>query len=343
MNKKFLKISVLFLAILFSFTSCDNSDDPKPIPKGDFDNGYFISNEGNFTKSNASITFIDNDLMQETNGVFEKVNDKPLGDVFQSIAFDGDYAFLVVNNSNKIEVVNRYTFKSITTITENLKLPRYAVVENGKLFVTNSTDKSVLVYDATSFAFVTSIVIEKTVEEIKKDNGNLYIMNASYSSGNEITVINASNNTVIKTITVGDGLNSIEIEDGVLYALHSTGITKVNTSSNEVIGEISFEDGLSNASKLEVEDNYIYFISGSKIFKFNKDATSLANTEFVDTKAIGASWAFGYGFDVVDDKLFYTNANGFSENSEVTVYDLDGKLLKTFTAGMGANGAYDND
>lgn len=343
MNKKFLNIYVLILPLLFGFISCDNSDDPKPIPKGDYDNGYIISNEGNFGSPNGSVTFIDSELIQETNEVFKTVNGKDLGDVFQSATFDGDYAFLVVNSSNKIEVVNRYTFKSIATITDSLKLPRYAVVEDGKLYVTNSGKKTVEVFNTITFDYITTIEIDKTVEEIKEENDLLYVMNASFGFGNTISVIDSKTNTVVTEITVGDGLNSIEIEDGILYALHNTGITKVNTNTNEVIGDIPFEGGLEKAGNLEVENNFIYFISGSKIFKFDINTTALTNTELVDTQTNDQPWFIGYGFSVVDDKLFYNDVKGFTENSEIKVYDLDGKFLKSFTAGIGANSVYDND
>lgn len=343
MIKQFIKLSTLCFVILLGFTSCDSDDQDPVMPKGDYENGYFVVNEGNFGTPNGSVTFIDDNLLQENNEIFQSVNSTTLGDVVQYITFEDDYGFIVVNNSNKIEVVNRYTFESVATITENLQLPRYAVVENGKLYVTNSGTNSVEVFDANTFAYISSIDIDKTVEEIVEENDLLYVMNASFGFGNEITVINTQSDTVVKTITVGDGLNSIEVEDDILYALHSVGITKVNTATNEVIGEVPFEDGLLMASKLEVDDNYIYFLSGSKIFKYNKDVTSLANTELVDTQVEDASWYIGYGFNVIDNKLFYTDVKGFSENSEVKVYDLNGDLLTTFNAGIGANGVYEND
>lgn len=343
MIKQFFKFSTLSLLVLLIFSSCSDSDDQIEIIKGDFENGYFVSNEGNFGTPNASITFIDRDLTKPTKEIFKSVNGIALGDVSQSMAFNDDYGFLVVNNSNKIEVVNKFTFERVATITEKISQPRYALIENGKLFVTNSIPKSVEIFDAESFDHLATIAIDRTVEEIKKDNGFIYVMNASFGTGNKITVINADDNSIVKTITVSDGLDSIEIENGILYALHKTGISKISTSTNEIIGEIAFEEGLNNAKKLEIEDNYLFFFSGSKIFKFKTDVTVLTKTELVDTKATGEAWGLGYGFNVVDEKIFFTDVKGFSENSEVLVYDLDGKFLKSFTAGMGANGVYSND
>lgn len=348
MIKQFFKFSTLCLIVLLAFSSCSDSDDSVAVFKGDFDNGYLVSNEGNFGTPNASVTFINNDLTKVTQKVFQSVNGTTLGDVLQSIAFDADYAFLIVNNSNKIEVVNRYTFESVATITEKINQPRYAVIENGKLYVTNNSTKSVEIFDAKSFQHITTIEINKEVQEIIQDDNFIYARNTLFDANwndisNNITVIDNKTNTIVKNISVGVGLNSMQIEDGILYALHKTGITKITTSNNEVIGEIPFAEGLTNANKLEVADNFIYFFSGSKIFKFRTDVTSLANTELVDTKATGDSWDLGYGFNVVDGKIFFTDVKGFTENSEVLVYDLNGKFLKSFTAGMGANGVYGNN
>ncbi len=348
MIKHFIKFSTLSLIVLLGFTSCkSDSDDFIELPKGDFDNGYFISNEGNFGTPNASITFIGSDLTEPINNIFQKVNGSGLGDVLQDVAFDDDYAFMVVNNSNKIEVVNRYTFQSVATITEKISQPRFAVVEEGKLYVTNSATNSVEIFDAKSFAHLTTIQVNKAVEEINEDGNFIYVRNSLYADfkniSNNITVIDSKTNTIVKDITVGEGLNSMEIEDGILYALHDNGITKITTSNNAIIGEIAFAEGLTNAKKLQIEDNFIYFVSGSKIFKFNKNVTSLAKTELMDTQASSGPFSVGYGFNVINDKIFYTDAKGFTQNSEVKVYDLDGKLLKTFTAGIGANGVYEND
>lgn len=336
MIKQFFKFSTLSLLVLLVFSSCSDSDNPVEVPKGDYEDGYFISNEGNFGSPNASVSFIDNDFMKIDQKVFQNVNGTPLGDVLQSITIDGGLIYLIVNNSNKIEVVDRTTFQSVATLTTNLKLPRFAVVENEKLYVSNSGKKSLEVFDIVNFDHVTTIDIDRTIDEVKKDNGFLYVMNTS----NRIIVINANTNTIETTIEVGNGLKSIEIEDGILYALHKTGITKVATSNNAIIGEIPFEEGLKNASKLEIEDNNIYFISGSKIFKYNTDVTVLSNTELVDTEVSDGPFTIGYGFSVVGEKIFYTDVKGFTENSEVLVYDLEGKFLKSFTAGMGANGVY---
>lgn len=206
-----MKLKNLYLGIIasaFLFASCSNDDNNNDAPLGAYDNGVLILNEGNFGTPNASVSFVSNDLNTFQNDIFKLVNTPMvLGDVAQSMSFSNEKAFIVVNNSNEVEVVNRYTFKSLGTITEKLQNPRYSVVLNDKLYVTNSISKAVTVYDAKTFAYIASIPLNKTAERIVAANGKLYVTNAAYGSGTDVTVINPASNTVSKTITLANGIN----------------------------------------------------------------------------------------------------------------------------------------
>jgi len=344
MKNHFFK-TLLFLISITLFISCeDSSSDEVYVPKGDYDLGFIVSNEGNFGSPTASVSYISEDLLESANEVYSAVNNSAaLGDVLQSITFDDDYAYLVLNNSNKIEVVDKYTFKQITTITENISAPRYAEVEDDKLYITNSGSKSIVVYNVADFSYNTSIEIGSTVEEIIIEGNYLYVQNASFGYGKTITVVDITTNTVVKTITTGDGLNSMEEEDGILYAMHKLGVTKISTTTNEVIGEITLGAELTSPNKMDIEDGFMYYISGAKIYKTSINSSELSGAALIDTKVDGASWSLGYGFAVENDKIFYSDVKGFSENSELLVYDLQGAFLKSFTTGIGSNNVYFND
>jgi hypothetical protein len=344
MKNHFFKTLLVLIAIT-TFISCeDSSSDEVYIPKGEYDLGFIVSNEGNFGSPNASVSFISEDLLTSVDQVFSKVNSNtPLGDVLQSITFDDNYAYLVVNNSNKIEVVDRYTFKQITTLTENISLPKYAEVEDGKLYITNSGSKSIVVYNVSDFSYNSTIEIKSTVDQIIIEDDFIYVQNAAFGFGNKITVVDIKTNTIIKTIETGEGLNSMEEEDGILYAMHKTGVTKINTTTNEVIGEITLAGELASTSQIDIEDGIIYFISGTKIYAAAKSSTEFADIPLVDTKVEGPSWFVGYGFAVENDKIFYSDVKGFTENSALLVYNLKGEFLESINTGIGTNNVYFND
>lgn len=344
MKNYYLKTLLVLFSIML-FTSCENdSADGDYIPRGDYDRGFIVSNEGNFGSPNASVGFISEDLQTSIDGIFGiQNNDDALGDVLQSITFDDKYAYLIVNNSNKVVVVDRYTFKHVATLTDNIATPRYAEVENGKLYITNSGSRGIAVYNIADFTFNTSIDIGRTVEQITIEGNFIYVQNAAFGFGKNITVVDINTNTVVKTLETGDGLNSMEEEGGILYAMHKTGITKINTITNEVIGEITLAGSLTNPTKMDIEDNIIYFISGAKIYSSPLNGTELSETALIDTQVNGASWSLGYGFAVESDKIFYSDVKGFTENSAVLVYDLQGQLLESISTGMGTNNVYFND
>lgn len=347
MKHNFLKPLLLALTIGFFFASCSSDDDggvTPELPQGDFDLGYIIANEGNFGSPNASVSFIDADLMTVENSIFEAINpSENLGDVLNYIAFSDENAFLVMNNSNKVVVVNRFSFEYVTTLTESIALPRYAVVENGKLFVSNSQSQDIAVYDTNDFSFITSITIDKPVELLKADAGKLFVQNASFGTGNEITVINTDTNEITNTLTVDGVLNSIDDEDGILYALHSEGISKFNTSTASLIETINFSGEVNNPSKLNIEDDKIFFITGSQVYASDLNATEIGVTPLFDTEVEGNSFTVGYGFSVENGNIFYSDVNGFTADSELLIYDYSGNLIKTVTTGIGSNAVYFND
>ncbi len=143
-NSRFLFISLFVAFILGSCSKDPIRETPvKPDPNDTtptattYDHGVFVVNEGNFNWGNASVTFIDplkNSVFQD---IYEKANDRRLGDVAQSMKIIGDRGYIVVNNSNRIEVVNLKDFKLINSI-DGLASPRYMeIVNENKAYATN--------------------------------------------------------------------------------------------------------------------------------------------------------------------------------------------------------------
>lgn len=347
MKHNFLKPLLLVLTIGFFFASCSSDDDggvTPELPQGDFDLGYIVANEGNFGSPNASVSFIDADLSTVENSIFEAVNPtENLGDVLNHIAFGDENAFLVMNNSNKVVVVNRFSFEYVTTLTESIALPRFAVVEEGKLYVSNSQTQNIAVYDTNDFSFITSIAIDKPVELMKADEGKVFVQNASFGTGNEITVIDVNSNQITETLTVEGILNSIDDEDGILYALHSEGITKFNTSTASLIETVNFSGEFTNPSKLNIEDDKMFFITGTEVYIFDTNTSEIAAEPAFEVDLENSTFSTGYAFSVDQGNIFYSDAKGFTEDSKLYIYDYSGNLVETLTTGIGTNGVYFND
>jgi hypothetical protein len=338
-------LQLLFAFALLFNVSCSN-DDEVITPATSYENGILITNEGNFGTPNADVTFVTGDLALKQDNIFAANNGSNLGDVLQTIAFNGNQAYLVLNNSNKVKVVNRYTFKSTGEITEQINQPRYMAVANNALYVTNDKyggDKYVSIYNAANLSFIKKIAFTDSVERIVQAGGNIFVQNASYGFGNKITYINTSNNEIQSVITLPNGNinktisdnNNVYViasgtSDSYIYQISSTGsIVKTTTLT-----------GIANATNLEIDVNKFYFTSGNKVYAMNTTATTAPTTPLFTVT--DNSFSTLYGFNVVKGRIYTSDANGFTQDSKITVYNTLGSIISTFTAGKGANGFYAN-
>ena len=333
----------LGIAALF-FASCNTEDEIQQVPSlGTYDKGVLVVNEGNFGQPNGSISFLSNDFNVFQNGIYGiENNNEDLGDVVQSISFNEDKAFIVVNASNIIQVVNRYSFKKIATITQGLNNPRYSTSSNGKLFVTNGGDKSVSVYDLGTYAFITNIVVDKACERVVAANNKIYVQNGAFGSGKNVTVINAATNTISTTIEVGAGVNSMEEKNGILYVMcgnkDGSSLYRINTETDtkSVIETTSIK----KAKNMDVDGNNIWYTVGTGVYAMPITATTFNQLPLFSVA--DNDFSTFYGFAVIDGYIFSADANGFTQDGIMKIYSPNGTTLKTYNTKVGPNGFYLN-
>lgn len=320
-----------------------------------YTDGIFVLNEGGAGSNNSSVSFIKNNTV--TNNIYGTVNPGAgaLGDTGQSIAFNGDYAYIVLNISNKIKVVNRVTFALVATISTGLNNPRYMAFSNGKGFVTNwgsggiTTDDYIAVVNLESNTIESTIPVAEGVERIQEINGKLYAAHlGGYGYGNTVTVINPDTQTVQQSITVGDCPNSMIVEGDFLYILcggkpmwASTetygSLVKIDLSNNTVAGTTPFPSA--HPQNLRAgEGNDIYYTIDENIYKADITAGTLPSTPLFTTNPQGA---YGiYGMDVIDNKIYLADAGNYVSPGHVYIYSTTGTLLENYTVGVIPNSFY---
>lgn len=348
----------MIAAVAVFFASCSNDDEQgfvDDLPLGAYDNGVLILNEGNFGQDNSTISFLSNDLEDFQVSAFATVNPtKILGNTGQDIGFYNDYAFIVVNASNKIEVVNRYTLESVATIDAGLDNPRYIAFANGKGYVTNwgdasvTTDDYVAVINLSSYTVFESIPVSVGPEQIVEYNNKIYVaQKGGHNFGNTISVINTITNTVVNSIPVGDVPNSLEIEDESLYVICQgkpdwTGdetlgkFVKINLTDETITTAINFQSGI-HPSNLKVYDNQIYYNIGAEIYKMNSSSTTLPLTSLFTTNS-----QVLYSLAVENNRIYVGDAVDYNSNGKVYIYSLNGTLENQYTVGVIPAGFYFN-
>lgn len=345
-------LQFIFGFVLLFSISC-TSDYEEIIPEITYNNGFLVTNEGNFGKPNADVTFVTKDLSLMQDDIYKvKNNNENLGDVLQTMVFNGDKAYLLLNNSNKITVVDRVSFKKSGEITAQLDNPRYMAVANGNLYVSNDKyagGKFVNVYKLSDNSFVKKIdfASTSTVERIVEAGGNVFVQNTnSFNPGTTITKINTTSNTIDATpvqVPNGNNINRIISYNNSVYAI-------AEGTSNSYIHQIPAAGGaittttlagIEKGTNLQIDGGRFYFSSKNKIYSMAMTATTAPTSPLI-TAVDGGDYFTLYGFNVIDGRIFTIDVKGFTAPSEITVYTTAGAAVSKFKAGMGANGVYKN-
>ena len=342
-----MKKLVLSLALLAFVSSCSNVDDSSdnnevPNIEKPYANGILIANEGNFTSSNAEISFISNDLNLTYNKIFAANNNNlNLGDVAQFIGTNGDLAYIVMNNSNTIQIVDRYTFKKVNQITEKLNAPRAIAFSNGKIYVTNANDNTVTIYSETTFSYVKSVSLDFQPEHLVGTSNYVYVQSSNFAAGNAVEIINSSSDTNTKDLSFEAPMNGITTDGNSVYVLGSNeNKTVIAQIQNETVSKSIENNTLKGSRYLTIDNNSLYFTNGTGIYSLSKELNNIPSTPMFNVS--DNSWSTLYGFNVINGKVFSADANGFTQSSVVTVYDLNGNVLKTFSTEIGTNGFFKN-
>ncbi|MFC3756143.1 DUF5074 domain-containing protein [Chryseobacterium tructae] len=344
-----------FLHLLFAFTilvgvascSLDTTEELTLQPRVDYSNGFLIANEGKYGTPNAEVTFVTSDLSVKQDNIYSFNNGGKLGDVLQMIAFNGNNAYLLLNNSNKIQIVNRSTFKATGEITAGLNTPRYMAFANNNMYVTNDKyngDKFVSVYKTSDNSLVKKITFTEAVERIVEAGNNIFVQNASFGYGNNITLINTTTNEIQKTFSVTGNINKIISNNQNVYAI-AAGTTDSYiyqiSSAGDIIKTTTLT-GIANAKNLEISNNKFYFSSDKSVYTMDMKNGIVPTTPLFTVASSSEQYSDLYGFSVVKDLIFTSDANGFTKDSKIVVYNTSGAIVKTFSAGIASNSVYWN-
>lgn len=224
---KFLFLFTLYLLINFAVSCKKYPIGPQSTDTGSIDTikknqGVFIICEGNYNWGNGSVSYFKFDSKTVTDNVFYNVNSRPLGDVAQSMLIIDSIGFVIVNNSNKIEVINTSTFKSIATISE-MNSPRYMLLINAdKAYVSSLYGNVIYIINPKTFLKTGSINTGFSSEQMILYNNKVFA--ANWSNGTKIYVLNALTDEIITSIITVKEPNSMVLDkNNKLWILCSGG------------------------------------------------------------------------------------------------------------------------
>jgi hypothetical protein len=210
-KRKLAKVRTLlvfsFAGLLsLTFTSCENDGGGENEIQVE---GIYVVNEGQFGNNNGSITLMEPESGDVIPNYFEDENARTPGDVVQDLSFSQNEGYIVVNNSKKVEIVDKSTFETVDVINA-ISYPRqFLAINTDKGYLTNgsSADSSrghLLVINLNDHTITDSIEVGRGPESMVKVNNKVFVTNGGgFKRDNTVDVIDAPSDEVTKTVEVG--------------------------------------------------------------------------------------------------------------------------------------------
>jgi hypothetical protein len=327
-----MKNLVNLILISLLVVSCQKTPD---FPNSNYtlSGGVFVLNEGNYRSGNGSLSFFSYDSSKVFNDLFYNVNGRPLGDVPNSIAIRGDKAYIVVNNSGKIEIINQSSLISAATISGLISPRNISFISDNKAYVSSLYSDSIAVINLTNNSVSGYINIRRSSESIAVAGNKAFITN--WVGGKEIMVINTINDLVVDSIEVGMEPESMTFDrNGMLWVLCNGGyarqnyaeLAEINTSVNKVIKTLVFptKEESPTCLKIDGQGQTLYYIDNG-VRQMDIGATSLPATTFI----IQGSGEYFYKIAInpINSDIFITDAVDFVQQGYLLLFKNDGTFV----------------
>lgn len=311
-------------------------------------NGFFVVNEGPFQRGSGTILFYDSGQDKTCQRVYQRANcSEELGNIVQSMEFFGDEVFIVVNNSDKVIVADKKTFK-FKKVVKDITLPRYFLpIDEEKSFITYwGNPGGVAVLDMNTYNVEKHILTGDGPEKMIQLDNDIYVVNSGgFGRDSTIVVIDIETESIVNTIVVGDNPNSILMDKtGALWVM-CAGYTDWNNpdSLNDTSGKlVKIVDGLidetiavERGGKNLVIDKFgerLYFTTGGvsgKVYRLDVDSPNHEVSLFYDHSF------YSLGFDKEHNHLIGADCKDFNAAGEIFIIDGNtGSLEKSIFVGL---------
>lgn len=299
--------------------------------------GVFILNEGNFRSGNGSLSFFSYDSLKVYNHVFLNINQRPLGDIPYSMGFHGSNAYLLVNNSGKIEVTDRNYLKSVATINKIIS-PRYiSFINDMKGYVTSLYSDSLVIIDLVNNAVSGYINLKKTSESIVTVYATAYV--ANWTGGNKVMIINTATDQVTDSIDVGSEPESMVVDKNeTLWVLCNGGwkreyyaeLIGISTRTNKIEKRFTFPSVTDSPTCLQIDGKgaTLYFLLNG-VRRMAIEAQSLPSQAFIPE--INHIF-YKLGVNPGNDEIFVTDVVDYVKKGKILRYSKGGALISEMEA-----------
>ncbi len=345
---KFTKIGFgIFVLTALIISGCTKNENP--TPKGKYESGVFVINEGNFSDADGSLGHYNPETSENIQKAFELENTRPFGGLLQSVIIYNDRIYLVDNLGSRIEVADANTLTSILVISEELSLPRYMVIDGNKGYVSNwgpfaqdysSPESFIAVLNIETGNILKTINVNSRPEGLKITNGKLFVSSLASS---QITVIDITNDKITETIETSFGpSNFVSLPDGHLWFTTMAGnLNELDALNNKILQTIEISN-LEGKLTIDKVNKIIYVLTSTWApdFSFTDSRiVAVALSSPANYKSIYSTRnIYGLGYRENSNEIYLANANAFTGNGTILIISPEGEDISNFISGRGPNG-----
>jgi hypothetical protein len=332
--------------ILLSQTACKDDDmQPEPNPTIREAEGVFILNEGTFNFGNASVSYYHFENDEVTEKLFENANGQTPGDVLQDMYIIDDKAYLVLNNSGFIQVVDLESFESLGLI-QPFDSPRYFLpIDAFKAYVSDLYSNSVQVVDLGDLEVIDKIEVPFWSDEMVKVGQKVFVSapwDVRVDAHDHIYVLNPLLDILQDSIQVGidPAAIALDAEDNLwVYCRGAEGLGEpaglfcIDTQTETVIRSLIFDDhNLGFAARLAFNPagDTLYYLKND-VFAFALEDLSLPESPIIMANDRSL---YALGVHPVNGAILVGDARDYAQNGEVLLYNAQGELKRSIDAGV---------
>ncbi len=347
MKINFKSSLLIALAASFSIIGCNKSSDPV---KGKYQTGVLVANQGNFGSANGDVTYYNTSTSLAEQTIYKNVNGSFSGDVLQSITLDGDVGYLVLNGSDKIEIVDNNTFKLNNTFSDpKLDKPQYLQVINGKAYISvwgpydsnfDLVKSYLLVMDTKTLQLVDTITTDLGVENLLYNGKYLFASNNNFGGSSTVSVIDPSIDKRVNQFTLAagpagmvlDANNKLWVVTTGTFAGNDGKLFRVNPSTFAIEQTINLSANPGNSLGITPDKKTLYYSVNSLIYKITIDATTASTSSFINATDVVTLNTLAV--NPTNGDIYVGDALNYSTAGSVYVYGSDGTKKTSFAAGI---------
>lgn len=347
LTRKTSRLTLICTMMLASLASCTKDVEyiKENIPEVS-NIRVIVGNEGNLASGGASLTAITYDNFVK-NDLFRTVNNRPLGDIGQSITEIGDNLYVTLNNSRKVEVLNKNTFVSVETIlTADATIPTYiADLHNDSIAISEKGSGRLMIVNINQMGVKDVKRNMRIIPSIGSTNQMKVVDKKLFLAGSTLRVLDINNLHTEKmrkidgVSVVGDSKIVLD-KNGNLWVLTSKSLVCINPKTEAIVKTCTFK-GVSidaRGGRLDISPNGEYLYLTGKVDNIGGILKMSINDTETPTKLLfphtGVRTLYCMSVSpeetiFIADVLFGSLARGL-----IHEYSKEGKLLCTSEAGI---------